>query len=253
MTWWLGVFKDNANTLGFGVGDGEYATTGRVTFLPWYECDGARFLHLGAGASHRSLDDHRVRLRSRPGVRGTPSALTPVLADTEFIGAEEQDLFDLEFALALGPWTLQSEYYGAFVRDAVYPNVPSGTPRGTIFYHGAYAEVLYFLTGEHREYNRKIGNYDRIVPYHQFCIIKGDDGWCGGWGGWQVGVRYSYLDLSDSGINGGILHDLTLGLSWYLNANTKFQWNYFITRRTDVTASPDGTVQGFGMRMHYDF
>ena len=34
------------------------------------------------------------------------------------------------------------------------------------------------------------------------------------------------IDSNNRGINGGMLDDLTIGLNWILNNNTKFQWNY---------------------------
>ena len=80
-----------------------------------------------------------------------------------------------------------------------------------------------------------------------------------GWGAWQVGLRYNYLNLNDKGINGGVLNDITLGLNWFLNPNMKLQFNYSITDRHSP-ASPgqpigqsDGTIQGFGMRLAMDF
>ena len=30
--------------------------------------------------------------------------------------------------------------------------------------YGGYAELLYFLTGEHREYNQQSGVFGRVVP-----------------------------------------------------------------------------------------
>jgi phosphate-selective porin OprO/OprP len=91
-----------------------------------------------------------------------------------------------------------------------------------------------------------------VKPTHPFSR-KGD---CG-WGAWQLGFRYNYLDLNDSGLNGGMAHNGTLGLNWFLNPNLKFQWNYMATYR-DVDLVPafaagSGVVHGFGMRMAVDF
>ena len=78
---------------------------------------------------------------------------------------------------------------------------------------------------------------------------------CGftGCGAWQVAARYSYLDLNSKGIAGGILHDLTLGLNWFLNDYTKVQMNYFLTDRNAAGTVGDGIVQGFGTRLAWDF
>jgi len=125
---------------------------------------------------------------------------------------------------------------------------------GTVFYHGGYVEALYFLTGEHREYNRKTGAFERVTPLQNAFITRTDCGPCAGWGGWQAGFRYNYLDLNDQGINGGILNDYTWGLNWFLNPNMKVQWNYSLThRQSPVAAAFDGWNQGFGMRLAHDF
>jgi phosphate-selective porin OprO/OprP len=57
----------------------------------------------------------------------------------------------------------------------------------------------------------------------------------------------------DKGIPGAILHDITLGLNWFLNPNIKFQWNYTATYRDLANSSADGWIHGFGMRMAFDF
>ena len=162
-----------------------------------------------------------------------------------------------------GPWTIDAEYDFHFDQNAFLggANGQRQTSVGTLFYSGGYVEIMYFLTGEHRAYIREGGIYDRILPRQDAFWIRGADGKPNthGWGAWQVGLRYNYLNLNDKGINGGVLNDITLGLKWFLNPNMKLQFNYSITDRHSP-ASPgisigqsDGTVQGFGMRLAMDF
>jgi phosphate-selective porin OprO/OprP len=114
--------------------------------------------------------------------------------------------------------------------------------------------VLYFLTGENDRYNRKTGAFDRVIPYENFFLVRDPDGnhTCG-LGAWQVGVRYNYLDLNDSGINGGILHNVTAGVNWFLNPNMKVQYNYIATHRDVVGTAGDGWINGWGVRVAHDF
>ena len=68
-----------------------------------------------------------------------------------------------------------------------------------------------------------------------------------------MGARYNFLDLNDEGINGGLLHNFTLGLNWFLNPNMKVQWNYFLAHRNVLNPAGDGFIQGFGTRFALDF
>ena len=68
-------------------------------------------------------------------------------------------------------------------------------------------------------------------------------------GAWQIGVRFSNIDSNNRGINGGMLDDLTVGLNWILNNNTKFPWNYEWSRRYGLASADNGNFNAFGMRM----
>lgn len=250
----LGVFKNNTTPFGWNVGDGEYDLTGRLTCLPIYEDDGSRLLHLGVGASHRDLDDDQARFRARTLLRNGPGALQTALLDVRLLGGS-QDLVVPELAIVVGPLLIQTEYYAVWVRDAMFPITPAAARvnRGTVYFQSYYVEVLYFLTGEHRAYNRRNPGFTRVVPNENFFFVNGADGQLFGRGAWQVGVRYSYLDLENRGIAGGTLHDITLGLNWFFNPNAKLQWDYSWTHRDVPGRTSDGNVQGFGMRLAFDF
>ena len=121
---------------------------------------------------------------------------------------------------------------------------------GTATYHGGYLQLLYFLSGEHDNYNKGTGVFDRVIPHENF-------GWfrkCGA-GAWQVGARYNYLDLNDDGLDGGILHNGTFGLNWFLNPNMKIQFDTMATHRDAPFAGDlgDGWIYGFGIRFAQDF
>jgi phosphate-selective porin OprO/OprP len=241
--WATGFFKNTTNVFGYDVGDGEYAWSSRVTTLPWYEDEGARLLHFGASGSLRDPNNDLVRYRTRPSLRNGPGALNPILADTGNFGADGVAMMGGEAAMNLGPLNFQGEFYGALNDNSING---VGNNVGDVFVHGWYCEALYFLTGEHRDYDRKAGVFTRVVPHRNFH-------WHGGCGAWQIGARYSSLDLRDDGIDGGVIHDVTLGLNWFLNPNLKMQWNYVVTERDAPTATDDGTIHGFGMRVAHDF
>jgi phosphate-selective porin OprO/OprP len=164
---------------------------------------------------------------------------------------------NFELAAIQGPWTFQAEWLLSYTQDAA----PVGGGPGVadpLFYQGGYAQVLYFLTGESDSYSLERMTFDRVKPYENFFWVTADD--CYSYfarGAWQVGARYNYLDLNDQGLNGGQLHNLTAGLNWFFNPNTKWQLNYIATYR-DVSQTqtfPDGSgwVHGVGMRLAQDF
>jgi phosphate-selective porin OprO/OprP len=245
-TWAAGVYKNTRNVFGWGTGRNEAELTGRVTYLPVYEFGGRELVHVGLGATHRDAQDDVVRARSRFSVRNTPSTIAPLLADTGLLDARQQQVVVPELAVVRGPFTLQSEYYASWMQAAA---TPAG--RGTAFFQSAYVEVLYFLTGEHREYDRERAIFTRVTPLRPMTWRRG----CGvsGWGAWQVAARYSYLDLNSRGVEGGVAHDMTLGLNWFLNPNAKVQWNYILTHRNAAGTVGDGYIHGFGTRLAWDF
>ena len=143
------------------------------------------------------------------------------------------------------------EYAATFIHDALFPEQPPpmGIPRGTLFYQITYVELLYFLTGEHQAYDRKTATFDRVVPLHNFNVWnRAFD-----WGAWQVGMRYSYLDLQDKGVNGATLHDIVLGLNWFWNPNMKVQWNFAVDHRDPTPGGSAGWTYIFGTRLALDF
>jgi phosphate-selective porin OprO/OprP len=243
------------NGVPFDYGDGEYAGSARVTFLPWYANDGRKLLHLGAACCHRSFsldeDQDRLRIRAFPETRVGQY----FFVDTGGLPAESSTSLGLEFGYGLGPLSLQAEYFHRWVHDLqtlAGPRDPS--------FHGWYAQVSYFLTGEHRGYVRRLGVFDRPRPLETFFLVKADpDGdirdCCRGSGAWELGARYSMVDATDpsQGVDAQTLHDVTLGVKWYLNDNTYVQWNYIVAFREFAAFDNQGVAHILGMRFHIDF
>lgn len=247
-TWATGVFKNTTNVFAYGVGDGEYSWTSRITFLPWYECEGKYLAHVGVAGSLRDPNNGQTQYRARGSLRNGPGGLNPVLANTGQFFTEEVTFGGLEAAVQLDSLLLEGEYIMGWNPDAVGNggSAPLNQDLGEVQVYGWYVQALYFLTGEHRHYEKGQGVFGRISPHENF-------GKNGGLGAWQVGARYNILNLTDSGMDGGVLEDITLGLNWFLNPNLKIQSNYAYTIR-DAQASPGGgEYYGFGTRVAWDF
>jgi phosphate-selective porin OprO/OprP len=253
--WQIGLFKPTNNVFGSNAHDGDYAVTGRITRLLWYCDDGSSLLHIGLSGRQFTTVDDRIRYRTRDAVRAGISSTWPVPADSGTLLGDDGQFINGELAAVNGPWTLQAEYLLSYLDDAQLATTPPGPNAGTLMYHGGYVQLLCFLTGEHDNYNRHTGAFDRLIPRENFFLVRTDDGPCCGRGAWQIGVRYNYLDLNDNGIDGGLLHNATAGLNWFLNPNMKLQFNYMATHRDAALAGSlgDGWIHGWGIRVANDF
>jgi phosphate-selective porin OprO/OprP len=245
LTWQFGIYRPSTNVFGVALNKASYG--GRVTALPLYEDGGQLLVHVGLGPWAGEVVQDELRDRARPLLRNAPGFAVPVLVDTSEVPGSRQYTLAPEWAFVLGSLTVQAEWAGQFLTDAVAPN---NQPQGTVFYHGGYVQALYFLTGEHDEYLRREGVFGRQVPHEDYHLKKGDP--YRAFGAWQVGVRFGYLDLNDKAIQGGTVYDWTVGLNWYLNPNMKVQFNYIVEHR-DQPGVAVGWIDGFGLRAAYDF
>ncbi|MBA3315432.1 MAG: porin [Planctomycetota bacterium] len=246
-TWAVGFFRSDSDVFGDDVGDDfENAATGRVTYLPWCECEGTQYAHLGIGYSLRGTNDDQVRFRAQPEARiGAANPNVPFFVDTGNIPASSFQLVGLEAALVNGPLSLVSEYFLTPV------NAIDGDD---LLFHGWYAEAGYFLTGEHRPYRRKYGIFDRVMPHREFIRDSKDKRVECGPGAWQLAARISGLDLDDGPVRGGKIVDTTLGLNWYLNPYLRVTANWvhaFVDDAPGDGGESDADV--FATRVNFDF
>jgi phosphate-selective porin OprO/OprP len=170
--------------------------------------------------------------------------------------ADDEFLIVPELVVVLGPWSFAAEYYAAIIDQVVNRITPApaaAVNAGSYFGQGGYVEALCFLTGEHREYDKKLPRFGRVIPNENFYCTGGKCGRIVSRGAWQVGARYSWIDLNDNGIPGGRLDDITIGLNWFLNPNAKIQWNYSLGWRNAPGTAADGLVHGLGTRLAFDF
>lgn len=262
-------------------GDGNYASSTRATWTPYYKDEGRHVIHVGAsyqwrtgnlgrelqpGGTGSAFGDTQdvLRFRARADLRdgigiGTGNNLGGNIArfvDTGFLLAKNAQTIVPEFLTIWGPFSVQAEGYIVNVGEAraLYGPNKIGTPYGNPTFWGGYVEASYFLTGEHRGYDRRNGMYDRPVLNQNAFMVRGEDGllhW--NWGAWQMAYRYSYLDLDSNGINGGTLNQHTFGLNWYLNNSTKLQFQYNISQRDVVAPALGGTVHGYGIMAQWYF
>jgi len=226
ITWEAGFFRD-ADSFGDVISD-EYNLTGRITGLPLYKDDGEKLVHVGANYSWRNIDD-TTSYSQRP-----EANLAATFVNTGSFAAEEAHHFGYELAAVHGSLSLQGEFMHASVDRSGVGDDP--------FFYGVYAYASYFLTGERRPYSKSSGLFSRVRPRNNFSIKER------GWGAWELAGRYSYLDLEDGGIDGGMMSDITVGLNWYLNPNIRIMANYIHSHLNDA-----GDADIFATRFQIDF
>jgi phosphate-selective porin OprO/OprP len=266
-TWAIGTFRTNSDNTGNDSFDSGQALTMRGTWLPWWDepSDGRFYMHLGAAYSYRKAFQNQVRFRNTPEIRkqqptgtfgpvgppspsnyinGVPGPFAPIFVDTGNIKSDHFQLFDPEFALILGPLSLQSEYAFAIVDQ------PKGEP---LFFNAYMAQVSYFLTGEHRPYDRKQGIHKRLEPFEDFFRVRTkSQGVQNGLGAWEVAARFSNIVLNDKNVKGNNLTDFTIGLNWYLNPYTRWKFNY-IRAFLEDERNGNSLTDAYGTRIDFDF
>jgi len=254
VSWSYGVFFydfDEAVRVTEDDNQGLRAAT-RLVWTPYYDeaSDGRYLLHTGLGYAHarpRLIDDPDVpgvsarlaEFRSRPEInRGS------FLIDTGELDLQQYNTLDAEFAWVHGSLSIQSELTWSSLKEASGSNAEL---------YGTYVYLSYFLTGEHRRYDRRFNAFDRVIPYENFWLVRTPQGTRAGRGAWEAAVRWSFLDFT--GVNGQQLQDVTAGFNWYWNPNTRLMFNYIHTFAHNSPVDPGADAQGdvFCMRMQVDF
>jgi phosphate-selective porin OprO/OprP len=287
--WAAEAYRQEDGSSGTNFGDGEYAYGGRLAMLPYYDNDGRCLVHLGASYFWRKAQNSNgnapftdttpsLRFRARPELRDNnpggnaansqivPGADTNRMVDTGAIPAAAASVFGFEALTILGPFSVQAEWAVASMLDCNNSFAAGGAAtNGVNFtgqdftFQGGYVTLSYFLTGENRGYDTRLGrmasNYIQGGPRTPFWLVRGADGGLDrGLGAWELAVRASYLDLNDGPIQGGMLWGCSAGVNWYLTNNLKVQFDYQWNRRDQLPAGVNpGDITGFATRVQLNF
>jgi phosphate-selective porin OprO/OprP len=202
MTWAGGLFNDWFES-GDSFSDSASQAVSRITWLPFISEDESNLLHLGFGLRHTD---------AKEGLRGHTEPefnQAPTYVDTTPIAADSALLYNLEASWRKGPYWLHAEYVNNNV-DAPALGDPN--------FSGYHVTASWILSGEMREYRKRSGIFGPVP------IAKSVNQ--GGWGAWEVGLRWSDVDLTDGLVDGGEMSILSLGLNWWLTPVFNFNLNY---------------------------
>jgi phosphate-selective porin OprO/OprP len=222
-----GDFNDKDTLTGGGAGSSQgYSLIGRFSVVPINRNDNV--LHLGVAGARRTPDVNKIatsgadlvdRLAASRVVKFDSRAETHV-SRAKFISTGDMKYVDHtaqlggELAGTFGPVSFQSEYQQTKVsrRATTVANYSDHT------FQGYYGQVMMFLTrGDRRPYLVSEGEFGRVVP-------KSDKG------AFEIGVRYSTLELDDQTavdpILGGTAKNVMLGATYFMNTNHKLLFNF---------------------------
>lgn len=256
--WRYGVYnrEKTQDDAGYVSDHFQAEVAGRLANTIWYdECsDGRGYAHWAVSGSYAQPDGTGVEPRAANTARydTRPEARTSSrwIDTREIAGADEMSMVGLEGLVNVGAFSLVGEYQNAWVdRDPGFGD--------QLHFHGGYVYAAYFLTGEHTPWERDSGTLGRTKPFENFFLVNTCcDGVQGGWGAWQVAVRYSMADFSDDNVLGGEGEAVTLGLNWWWNPYSRVQFNYIngrIYNHRPVLGQTEGDYEIIGARFMVDF
>ena len=165
-------------------------------------------------------------------------------AGTTYLGMKNGVVHDgdrtrggLELYWDWGSTALKGEYIVAKL-----DGLKMGTVQADFDIAGGYVSVSHCLTGEKFVYNK--GKPGRIMPNKRF------EPGSGGWGAFQIGARYEFLEADEGLFKEGYVDSsnytdrasgVTLGINWYPNEMVRFMLNYsHITFDDPVTVNGEG-------------
>jgi phosphate-selective porin OprO and OprP len=186
-TWAVGWYNDWWKTSD-SFGDSGNDAAARVTLLPVWSDDGARYLHLAASVRYYGGDNNKLRFRGQPA-----SHVSDYYVDTGNLAGDHAWNTGLELLWNYDGYSVLAEYIDSSVSSAA-----NGNPD----FSGYYVTAAWVLTGEHRPYDRKAGYARRVLPQ-------------GRWGAWELMGRYGAVDLNDKSVRGGAMDGWWVGLNWW--------------------------------------
>jgi len=227
--------------------DVQAAAVARAGFLVATSSD--YNLHLGASGTYvfspadqgqGTSPRHPLRFRERPEIRVDSVRLI----DTGSIDADNASVYGLEFG---GNWKslyLQGEHFWYDVARRGSASLPDPD------FTGYYLQGSWMLTGESRRYNAATGSFQNPRPLVPF---SGN----GGWGAWELAMRYSRMNLNfneglegaaatPDSVRGGDQQVWTFGVNWFPNPNMKVMLNYLLIDVDRLNPAGPGNTQPFG-------
>ncbi len=228
-----------------------WQAAGRFTYAP-INCD-QKVLQFGLSAHIQEYSNTGLQFTTLPEMRSGSSVSllntsTVVNRSTTnpliMISALNQKTIDFEVLGIHGPWSGELEYQRAYVvRGSIATSTNAKVKQGqNLQFSGYHMQGSYVLTGESRPFKKANGTMGQIKPKHKY-------------GAWEVSARYSFVTLNDKDVNGGMAHNTSASLGWYVNNNIKFlgEYVYSMQSRAFSTIFDKRHLSSVGLRMQVVF
>jgi len=244
---WQGCVTRNSVASGNNTGNlrtGENNVTGRIAGKPWANEDGTQYLTFGVAGSIRTPTNDKMGFSSTPELH-----LAPKFVDTGTLDVWRADMVEADVGFVAGSFWAYADWFNV--------DCMRSSPEKDVTFDAWGISAGYFLTGESKPYKAANATYDRIKPKANF------DG-KGGGGAWEIAARWDECDLNDGNLtkvkpnafdgrpgalNGGKENILTVGVSWYLNPNTRFMLDWVHAKQKDLST----TINAIEARFQIDF
>jgi len=202
--WNLGYYNDFLSE-GQGFSTFEWQYVARIGYLPIFHENDRKVLHVAINLRQGKPLNDKFTMKSRP-----ESNPAPFIINTGSFNATNCLSYGGEIYYSGGRWVTGSEVIVHKFTSSV-----SGDKQFT----GGAIEIAYLFTGAKRPYNTQSGNVLGFVPV-QKSVFKG------GWGEWELMLRYSNLDLTDGSLNGGSFWRFTPQVNWYASKVIRMEFIY---------------------------
>lgn len=221
-----GIFNEDDDS--GGAAEADWAVAGRATYAPLAEK--TRVVHFGLGAAYEYIDEGGITFES------TENHISRDFVDTGALAfGQSVTRINPEFAVVYDNLSLQAEYMKVSLEQGANA---AGVEQADPDFDGFYVYGSWFVTGEHRNYNAKSGSFGRT---------KASDGV-------ELAIRYSNLDLTDDGIVGGEMDNITLAANYYFNPHVILKLNYLHQNIDDAaTSGVDEDQNAVMARFQIDF
>lgn len=201
--WNLGMFTDVLSE-GQTFSSYNYQFAARTGYSRMSSDTAGTLVHVAMNFRIGSVNGDSLQLRSKP-----EAFEAPYFVDTGKFPATSALTFGPEVYYRLGRVLMGGEYYWQHVNSA-----QTGNP----WFHGGEVMVSWLTTGETRPFNLAGSYFTEVQP--DSTVVQG------GPGAWAPLLKFTYSNLTNGPVQGGIFWRVTPMLNWYLTDNVRLEFCY---------------------------